>query len=165
MVDIPDELLRRIASAKAKALGEPYEEIPGISVGDGEPVVLPDGVEPTPEVPETIPEELLEREEASRDAILASLPPAPVRNAVPKKVVARAKPRQAPETPQPTLEPAVEPATEPAVEPAASPPPDVSAIPEKLLRRSAEAKAKALGVPLEQVLAEMLGSAAPAPAA
>ena len=37
-------------------------------------------------------------------------------------------------------------------------------IPEHLLRRSAEAKAKALGVPVEQVLAEMLGEAAPAPA-
>ena len=30
-------------------------------------------------------------------------------------------------------------------------------IPESLLRRSAEAKAKALGVPVEQVLAEMKG--------
>ncbi|HEY7703842.1 MAG TPA: hypothetical protein VID03_03335 [Acidimicrobiia bacterium] len=40
-------------------------------------------------------------------------------------------------------------------------------IPESLLRRSAEAKAKALGVPVEQVLAEMRGEAAPveAPAA
>ncbi len=37
-------------------------------------------------------------------------------------------------------------------------------IPEHLLRRSAEAKAKALGVPVEQVLAEMLGEAAPAAA-
>ncbi|MGH8912461.1 MAG: hypothetical protein ACRDVD_08115 [Acidimicrobiia bacterium] len=35
-------------------------------------------------------------------------------------------------------------------------------IPESLLRRSAEAKAKALGVPVEQVLAEMRGEAAPA---
>ncbi|HVR33949.1 MAG TPA: hypothetical protein VMS74_14730 [Acidimicrobiia bacterium] len=37
-------------------------------------------------------------------------------------------------------------------------------IPESLLRRSAEAKAKALGVPVEQVLAEMRGEAPPAPA-
>lgn len=36
-------------------------------------------------------------------------------------------------------------------------------IPESLLRRSAEAKAKALGVPVEQVLAEMKGEAPPAP--
>ncbi|MFQ5947869.1 MAG: menaquinol-cytochrome c reductase cytochrome b subunit [Acidimicrobiia bacterium] len=35
-------------------------------------------------------------------------------------------------------------------------------IPEHLLRRSAEAKAKALGVPVEQVLAEMKGEAPPA---
>src|SRR5690606_30938497 len=34
-------------------------------------------------------------------------------------------------------------------------------IPEDLLRRSAEAKAKALGVPVEQVLAEMRGEAPP----
>ena len=37
-------------------------------------------------------------------------------------------------------------------------------IPESLLRRSAEAKAKALGLPVEQVLAEMKGEA-PADAA
>ena len=37
-------------------------------------------------------------------------------------------------------------------------------IPEHLLRRSAEAKAKALGVPVEQVLAEMRGEAPPPPA-
>jgi menaquinol-cytochrome c reductase cytochrome b/c subunit len=37
-------------------------------------------------------------------------------------------------------------------------------IPESLLRRSAEAKAKALGVPVEQVLAEMKGEAPPASA-
>ncbi len=36
-------------------------------------------------------------------------------------------------------------------------------IPEHLLRRSAEAKAKALGVPVEQVLAEMRGEAPPEP--
>jgi menaquinol-cytochrome c reductase cytochrome b/c subunit len=36
-------------------------------------------------------------------------------------------------------------------------------IPESLLRRSAEAKAKALGVPVEQVLAEMKGEAPPTP--
>ena len=38
-------------------------------------------------------------------------------------------------------------------------------VPEHLLRRSAEAKAKSLGVPFEQVWAEMTGGAAPAPAA
>jgi hypothetical protein len=38
-------------------------------------------------------------------------------------------------------------------------------IPESLLRRSAEAKAKALGIPVEQVLAEMRGEAQPPPAA
>ncbi|MGA7280507.1 MAG: hypothetical protein WBZ40_01865, partial [Acidimicrobiia bacterium] len=36
-------------------------------------------------------------------------------------------------------------------------------IPESLLRRSAEAKAKALGIPVEQVLAEMKGEAPPTP--
>lgn len=38
-------------------------------------------------------------------------------------------------------------------------------IPESLLRRSAEAKAKALGIPVEQVLAEMRGEVPTAPAA
>jgi quinol-cytochrome oxidoreductase complex cytochrome b subunit len=38
----------------------------------------------------------------------------------------------------------------------------VADIPEHLLRRSAEAKAKALGIPVEQVMAEMLGESAPA---
>ena len=41
----------------------------------------------------------------------------------------------------------------------------MSEIPEHLLRRSAEAKAKALGVPVEQVIAEMKGEVSPAPAA
>ena len=36
-------------------------------------------------------------------------------------------------------------------------------IPESLLRRSAEAKAKALGVPVEQIMAEMRGEAPPSP--
>jgi menaquinol-cytochrome c reductase cytochrome b/c subunit len=40
----------------------------------------------------------------------------------------------------------------------------VADIPEHLLRRSAEAKAKALGIPVEQVMAEMLGESAPAAA-
>lgn len=39
----------------------------------------------------------------------------------------------------------------------------MSEIPESLLRRSAEAKAKALGLPVEQVLAEMKGEAPPTP--
>jgi hypothetical protein len=39
----------------------------------------------------------------------------------------------------------------------------VTEIPESLLRRSAEAKAKALGLPVEQVLAEMKGETPPAP--
>lgn len=39
----------------------------------------------------------------------------------------------------------------------------MSDIPEHLLRRSAEAKAKALGIPVEQVLAEMKGEAPPTP--
>ncbi len=38
-------------------------------------------------------------------------------------------------------------------------------IPEHLLQRSAEAKAKALGIPVEQVLAEMRGEAPPTPVA
>jgi hypothetical protein len=38
-------------------------------------------------------------------------------------------------------------------------------VPEHLLRRSAEAKAKSLGVPFEQVWAEMTGGTAPTPAA
>src|SRR5665811_1258096 len=91
MVDIPAELIRRIASAKAKAFGEEYEEISPFSVDDGEPVALPKGVQPSPEAPATIPEELLEREAASREATLAALPPAPVRNTVPKKVAPKPK--------------------------------------------------------------------------
>jgi len=39
----------------------------------------------------------------------------------------------------------------------------VTEIPESLLRRSAEAKAKALGLPVEQVLAEMKGEVPPSP--
>ena len=152
---VPDELKRRISSARAKALGEEYEEIPAFSVGDGEPITLPEGVEPKPEVPVTIPQELLEREAASREAILSNLPPAPLRNTVPKKVAPKPKPepiQAAAPTPPPSAVPAVEPVV------AAAPAAGAAAIPEKLLRRSAEARAKASGRSVEEVLAEMTGA-------
>lgn len=152
---VPDELKRRISSARAKALGEEYEEIPAFSVGDGEPITLPEGVEPKPEVPVTIPQELLEREAASREAILSNLPPAPLRNTVPKKVAPKPKPEPT-QAAAPTPPPSAVPAVEPVV--AAAPAADAAAIPEKLLRRSAEARAKASGRSVEEVLAEMTGA-------
>ena len=58
------------------------------------------------------------------------------------------------------------PAPEPAAEaPAAeAPAPSTAAVPEKLLRRSAEARAKATGRPVEEILAEMRGEELPPPA-
>src|SRR5665811_718173 len=81
------------------------------------------------------------------------------RNTVPKKVAP--KPKVEP------LEPVADPQTQvvapptPEAVPAAASTADVAMIPEKLLRRSAEAKAKASGRPVEEVLAEMSGGAAP----
>jgi hypothetical protein len=201
MSDIPEELLKRMATAKARALGDSHDEIPATAVGSGEPLALPDGVEPLGVEKVRVPDTLHDGIEAARETAIAALGPPPERTAVPRTDVPRATPEPIPApaaAPAPAA-PALEaPAAAPAPEaPAAAAAPEVSApaeppavaqpapaaapvvsagmsveeaaaaleMPEKLLRRSVEAKAKALGVSVEQALAGMVGGVAPAAAA
>ncbi len=140
MADIPEDLLRRSAEAKAKALGLPVEQVLAEMKGEAPPTPAPSAPEPAAEAP------------------------------------AEAKtPEPAPE-PEPVVEPepaATPPAAAPAAAAASEADVDVllakaaaaGGLPESLVKRSAEAKAKSLGVPVATILAEMAGEAAPAPAA
>jgi len=132
---MPEKLLRRSAEAKAKAKGVSLEQVLAETYG------VSAGGAPAPAAPTP-----------SAEPVPAAVPAA---------------------EPVPAAVPAAEPAAAAPVAVSAAPVAGVSleeaaaslGMPEKLLRRSAEAKAKALGVSLEQVLADMLGVAAPAPAA
>lgn len=139
MADIPEDLLRRSAEAKAKALGLPVEQVLAEMKGERPPPSASD--QPPPKASEQIP-------------------------------VVEDEPEQAvePEEP-PTAEPAAAPAAATAV-PAADVDVDVlvqraaasSGLPANLVKRSAEAKARSLGIPVANVLAEMAGEAPPAQA-
>jgi hypothetical protein len=155
MPQIPEHLLRRTAEARAKALGVPVEEVLAEMGMAAEGEIVPPALEETGEVSPakgtTIPEDLQEREDTARVAGL-------------EKVHAEAEAKPALATAEPAAEP--EPVPEPVAEkPAAAAGPGGAKIPEALLRRSAEAKAKATGRPVEEIMAEMSGgepAAAPA---
>jgi len=196
MVGIPEELRRRILSARAIALGEAGDPIPATSVVDTAPEVLPDGVASIGGDATEIPADVIDRVKEARASALAGLGPAPERTTVPKENVPSVTPEPlpiaaTPSSPTPASAPAAELTPEPVAEPATEPPAAVAAapvvsagmsveeaaaalgMPEKLLRRSVEAKAKASGVSEDQVLAGMLADAgvastppaAPAPVA
>jgi len=171
MPGIPEHLLRRSAEARAKALGVPIGQVlaeMGLAA-EGEATTEPpeevtSGVSAaTPDV--TIPEDLQAREAEVRDRVLDEI--AEKAEATP---VGRDGQTALPAEPAPEIEvPAVDepvPAAAPAAAAVASAPAAADAsgskIPEALLRRSAEAKAKATGRPVEEVLAEMTGGAPPA---
>jgi hypothetical protein len=170
MPDIPEELRRRIAIARSKALGESTGDIPATSVDDLEPQTFPDGV--TPLTTEQLPAGLLERVSAARRQALEGLEPAPERNTVPVQDVPRITPERTPVTvalSTPASPPAA-PEAPPAVVPAATAAPatagmsleqaaETLGMPEKLLRRSVDAKARALGVSFDEALVGMLGGA------
>jgi hypothetical protein len=144
MADIPEDLLRRSAEAKAKALGLPVEQVLAEMKGEAPP---------TP--PPSVPEPAAETAATEAPAAAAAPTPAPV-----------AEPEPAP------TEPELEPAAAAAPAATAASEADVDALlakaaaagglPESLVKRSAEAKAKSLGVPVATILAEMAGEAAPA---
>jgi menaquinol-cytochrome c reductase cytochrome b/c subunit len=155
MVDIPEDLLRRSAEAKAKALGLPVEQVLAEMKGERppaapEPAATPSsgGDQPAASEPEASEPEASEPDEA--------------------------EPTQEPaEAPAPAPTPAPAPPPAPAAPPAAGGDVDVlvaraaaaSGLPANLVKRSAEAKARSLGLPLADVLAEMAGDAPPAPTA
>jgi len=182
MPEIPEELRRRIAVARARALGEGSGEIPAASVGDLDPRALPEGVASPAAGPTEMPAGLLERVRAARRQAIEGLGPVLERNAVPKQNVPRITPeripvtRTAPTAPAPATPVSADPVEPPEAVQVAAPAAtagmsleqaaEVLGMPEKLLRRSVDAKAKALGVSFDEALAGMLGGAAPeAPAA
>jgi hypothetical protein len=156
MADIPEDLLRRSAEAKAKALGLPVEQVIAEMKGEAPPTPPPSAPEPV----EAAPVESAQAESAQAESAQAESAPAP----------------------EPVAEAVSEPEPTPAAPPAAATAPvaaasdaDVDALlkqaaaagglPESLVKRSAEAKAKSLGVPVAQILAEMAGEQAPAASA
>ena len=156
MPELPEHLLRRSAEARAKALGVPLEQVLAEMGLAGEGEATPEPIEENAkaglEVPAvTIPEDVSARAAAARDSGL-------------EQIEAKAKSAAASE-PEPA--PAVEEPAVAAVEAAPAAAASGSKLPDKLLRRSAEAKAKATGRPVEEVLAEMTGgepaAAEPAP--
>ncbi len=157
MPELPEHLLRRSAEARAKALGVPLEQVlaeMGLAgAGEATPEPIEENAKAGLEVPAvTIPEDVSARAAAARDSGL-------------EQIEAKAKSAAASE-PEPAVAAVEEPAVA-AVEAAPAATASGSKLPDKLLRRSAEAKAKATGRPVEEVLAEMTGgepaAAEPAP--
>ncbi len=145
MPGIPEHLLRRSAEAKARATGRPVEEILAELIAEAE-----EAAEDRTEA--------AARREAEAEAATAADPEAPTAEAAEE---AATEPAAGPAADEPAPEPAAAPA-EPAAAPAAA---ATAGLPEHLLRRSAEAKARATGRPVEEILAEMQGGAPAAPAA
>ena len=136
MTEIPEDLLRRSAEAKAKALGLPVEQVLAEMKGEAPPTPLP------------APEALAEK------------PPAPTPNEDPVEAATEASDE---------VGDVIESQTEPAAQTKPAPVESASAadvdallakaaaaggLPEALVMRSAEAKAKSLGVPVAAVLAD-----------
>jgi len=170
---VPEKLLRRSAEAKAKATGRPVDEILAELMG-GAPDA-PSAPAPAPAAPApaattadparaaaaaAIPEHLLRRSAEARakatggsaDEILAEWMGGTTTEPTPA-----ATPAPAPAAPAPAAAPK-----------AMAAPAAAAKVPEHLLRRSAEAKAKATGQPVEEILAELMAetaTAAPIPAA
>ncbi|MGZ8753569.1 MAG: hypothetical protein ACXW15_00105, partial [Acidimicrobiia bacterium] len=169
MPDIPEHLLRRSAAARAEALGVPLEQVlaeMGLTgVGETPQATIEEVTSPVqPASPDTtIPEDLRAREEAARRAAIgefeAKAPPTPV--APPAVTRAPEEPAVVVEEPVPVVE---EPAAAAAAVAAPASAAAGSKIPEALVGRSAEAKAKATGRPVEEILAELSGGAPEEPA-
>ncbi len=121
MVEIPEDLLRRSAEARARALGVPVEDVLAEMKGEGPPVVVPPKAEPETAAEasaEAEPEEAV-AEVPSEDAPEAE----PEITAAPTQEVTPEEPKEAQydEEPVPAPEPASEPAAaEEEAEPAAA---------------------------------------------
>ncbi len=187
MVAIPEELLRRSAAAKAAATGRPFEEVlaemraaVGETASESAPEVAP--AEPTAEHPTALPEDLLMRQAAARARILGvSEEDAVAEMRGEKELVIPASPKgekpEVVEAPTEVAEPLEDVPAEPTEAPAPpaeperppvalvgadgaidyAPAAEVLGMPESLLKRSVEAKAKAKGLEPLEVLAEMTG--------
>ena len=186
MVEIPEELLRRSAEARASATGRPVDEVlaemraaVGETISDLPIEVAP--VDGEPEHPTTLPDDLLQREAAARAEALGVAEADAIAELKGEKelVIAVAEPKKlaskkTPKAKKLETAPAVETAPEPAPPVEAAAPAAVggevdwaaaaaaTGMSEKLLRRSVEAKVKAKGVDAAVVLAEMTGTPVPA---
>ncbi len=136
MPDIPEDLLRRMAEAQAEVLGLPVEEVEA-RLREGRPL------------PEQAP------------VTAAAKPSSPVES-VP--VVSSEPPPAPPPAPTPAAEAPAAPVADSSggLEDLLARAAAAGGLPESLVKRSAAAKAKAKGVSIEAVLAEMAGEAAPA---
>ena len=181
MVEIPEQLLRRSAEARASATGQPVDEvlaemrasIGGTATGE---LVESAPTDAEPEHPTSLPDDLLEREAEARAKVLGVTKADAVAELKGEKelVIEVSEPIE----PQPKAKPEPVPAAAPAAAtpeavPAAAPAAvggevdwaaaaTSAGMPEKLFRRSVEAKAKAKGVDVAVVLAEMTGEPVPA---
>ena len=188
MVEIPEELLRRSAEARASATGRPVDEVlaemrdaVGETIADRPVEEAP--VDGEPEHPTTLPDDLLQREAAARAKALSIAEADAIAELKGEKEleIAVGEPKESPSKKTSRAKkvetaPAVETAPEPAAPVEAVAPAAVAGevdwaaaavatgMSEKLLRRSVEAKAKAKGVDAAVVLAEMTGSPPPAAA-
>jgi hypothetical protein len=177
LVEIPEELLRRSAEARAAATGQPVDDVLAemlASIGDtasDEPVEsAPTDAEP--EHPTTPPDDLLEREAEARAGVLGVTKADAVAELKGEKEldieVSEPIEPQPKEKPEPAAPAAPEPVPAAAAPAAAGGEIDWAAaatsagMSEKLFRRSVEAKAKAKGVDAAVVLAEMTGEPLPA---
>ena len=181
MVEIPEQLLRRSAEARASATGQPVDEvlaemrasIGGTATGE---LVESAPTDAEPEHPTSLPDDLLEREAEARAKVLGVTKADAVAELKGEKelVIEVSEPIE----PQPKAKPEPVPAAAPAAAtpeavPAAAPAAvggevdwaaaaTSAGMPEKLFRRSVEAKAKAKGGDVAVVLAEMTGEPVPA---
>ncbi|HSR14739.1 MAG TPA: hypothetical protein VLL51_03260, partial [Gemmatimonadales bacterium] len=170
MPDIPESLLRRSAEAKAKATGRPVEEILAELKGEAAPAA-PESAAAAPEPEAAAPAGTIAEKAA---AAAAQLPEHLLRRSAEAKAKAQGRPveeilaelKSSGAGTPPPLPPGREVQAEAAPAAAADPAQAAAAskMPDKLLRRSAEAKAKATGRPVEEILAELKGEAAPAAA-
>ena len=186
MVEIPEELFRRSAEARAAADGRPVEEVIAEWRGEAAPPAAPQPAEP-PVAAAPVPTDPPPAEDASSTEGAPSVTGLPehllIRSAEAKarasgrpvdEILAELKSQPAPAAPVAApVAPAAAPEPAPAA-PAAAPtdgPLDMAAaaaaagMPEKLFTRSVEAKAKATGRTVADIVAEMTGiTAGPAPA-
>ena len=150
MAEIPEELLRRSAEAKAKALGLPVEQVLAEMKGEAPPAAP----EPEPAAP-TEPEPAeVEAPSADADADADADAPADADADAPADADAKS------EAPAAAAEPG-----DVDVASLLTAAAEKGGLPESLVQRSAEAKAKATGASLASVLAEMAGVEVPAGAA
>jgi len=170
VAEIPEELLRRSADAKARATGRDVEEILAEMKGQTPPAAAPaDDATVAPAVEVTAPADDSLKARAMKTA--TALPDHLLRRSAEAKAKALGIPIEqvilemtGGAAPVAAAPPGEAPASTPSTSEAAPPSEEETlqqatagiGLPERLLRRAVEAKAKASGVPYDEVLAQMI---------